>query len=318
MKKQSKKFDVITIGGATCDILFYSKDGELISTSNATKQKLLAFEYGAKIYADKIYNEVGGGANNASVAFARLGLKAAVVCAIANDDNGKAILSNFKANKVDTSLIKLDSKNSTGFSVILTVNNESKEHIAFLHRGANENLSAKDLPISKLNADWFYISALPKNNWKPMMDEIVKLDRNIVWNPGMKQLNDIAAVKKYLPNVKVLIINHDEALEFKKLKEIKGLLAHIFTLGPKLVIITDGEKGAYAFDGKKYYFIKAKEVKAANTIGIGDAFGSALTCGLVYGKNIKDSLKWGINNSASVVSKIGAQKGLLTLNQIKR
>ncbi|MFA6422324.1 MAG: carbohydrate kinase family protein [Candidatus Buchananbacteria bacterium] len=318
MKKQPQKFDVITIGGATRDILFYSKDGELISTTNVTKQKLLAFEYGAKVYADKVFYEIGGGACNAAVSFAKLGLKSATVCAIGSDDNGRNILLNFKNNKVDTSLIKIDTKNDTGFSVILTVNNEAKEHIAFLHRGANDALSAKDLKIDKLNTDWFYVSALPHNNWKGIMDEIVKLKKNIVWNPGLKQLQDMASLKKYLPHIKVFMVNHDEALEFKKLKEIKGLMEFIFKLGPKTVVITDGKKGAYAFDGKKYYFIKAKTVKAVNTIGIGDSFGGGLTGALIYGKNITDSLRWGISNSASVVGKIGAQKGLLTKKQIER
>ena len=56
----SKKFDLITIGGATVDLSFYSKDGELVSTGNITKQKLLAFEYGAKIIADKVFTTLAG------------------------------------------------------------------------------------------------------------------------------------------------------------------------------------------------------------------------------------------------------------------
>ena len=111
-------------------------------------------------------------------------------------------------------------------------------------------------------------------------------------------------------------MNRDEALEFKKLKDIKGLLQYIFELGPKLVVITDGANGAYAYDGKKYYFMKAKTTKVVNTLGVGDAFGSALTSALIYDKNIKEALEWGIKNSASVVSHIGAQAGLLTKAKI--
>ena len=150
------------------------------------------------------------------------------------------------------------------------------------------------------------------------MDEAVKADKNIVWNPGSKQLSEIGKMKKYLPHIRIFMVNHDEANEFRKLKDVKGLLGHIHSLGPKLVIITDGRHGAYAYDGKKYYFIKAKQVKNVNTIGVGDAFGSALTSAIIYGKSIKESLEWGIKNSASVVGHIGAQKGLLTLKQIDK
>ena len=316
--KKPEKFDVIAIGGATRDILFYSKEGELISTGNITKQKLLAFEYGAKISADRIYFDCGGGAANTSVLFAKVGLKSAVICKIGHDDNGLSIVKNFKENKVDTSLIKVDAKANTGFSVILTVNNEAKEHVAFLYRGANDLLSKRDLSINKLNTDWFYITSLPKESWEGIMDEVVKLGKNIVWNPGSKQLAELAKLKKYLPHIRVFMVNHDEAMEFRKLKDTKGLLKHIFSLGPKLVVITDGKKGAYAYDGKKYYFIRAKSVKNVNTIGVGDAYGSALTSAFIYGKSIKESLEWGIRNSASVVGHIGAQKGLLNKKQIER
>ena len=108
------------------------------------------------------------------------------------------------------------------------------------------------------------------------------------------------------------MVNHVEAMEFRKLKDMKGLLSYLGMLGPKIVVITDGANGAYALDGKKYYFMKAKSKKVINTLGVGDAFGAGLTSALIYDKSIKEALAWGIKNSASVVGQIGAQAGLLT------
>ncbi len=317
MKKTKSIFDIVCIGGSTTDVLFYSREGELISTSDITKQKLLAFEYGAKIMADKVFFTYGGGAANASVSFSRLGLKSSIITRVGHDDNGKGILLNFKDNHVNDSLIKIDKKLSTGFSVILTVNNESKEHVAFLHRGANEDLSAKDIP-SEIDTDWFYITSLPKEGWASIMSKVVKTEKKIAWNPGASQLKELKTLKTFLPFIEVLILNRDEAFEFKKLKDIKGLLKYIYSLGPKMVTITDGAKGAYLFDGKTFYFMKAPRAKAVNTIGVGDSFGSALTAGLVYGKSIRQALSWAVKNSASVVGQVGAQKGLLTLRQISK
>jgi sugar/nucleoside kinase (ribokinase family) len=222
------------------------------------------------------------------------------------------------ANKVDISLVKLDEKNPTGFTVILTVDNPSKEHIAFVHRGANTALNDKDLPSLAINAKWFYVTSLPAVGWQKIMDKLVATERKIVWNPGNEQLKNIPAIKKYLNKIEVLIVNHDEALEFKKLKDMKGLLAHLKSLGPKVAVITDGANGAYAIDDKKQYYMKARSSKPINTLGVGDAFGSALTSALVYDKNIKEALTWGIKNSASVVAHIGAQKGLLTKREIEK
>jgi len=150
------------------------------------------------------------------------------------------------------------------------------------------------------------------------MSALVATKKNIVWNPGGRQLAELNKLKKFLPKIKMLMINYDEALEFRQLKEIKGLIKYIKNLGPQLVVITAGAKGAYVYDGQKYYFLKAQSVKSVDTVGVGDAFGAAFTSALIYGKNIKQALTWGIRNSASVVAKVGAQNGLLNRRQIDK
>ncbi|MEI6627262.1 MAG: PfkB family carbohydrate kinase [bacterium] len=313
-----KKLDVVTIGGATRDMMFYSGEGELINTSDITKQKLLAFEYGAKIMVDKLNYSFGGGAANVAVSFAGLGLKVAPVCRVAQDEIGQAILQNFKNRSVDYSLLSIDLKEHSGFSVVLTVKNAAHEHILFTYRGANDLLSVDDLRLSKVDVKWFYVSSLPEVGWEKVMHKVVEQKKPIAWNPGSHQLKNIEQVKAFLPNISLFVVNHDEALFFKKLKDIKGLLKTIQDFGPKIVVITDGSKGAYAYDGKKYYYIKAQAVKAVDTVGVGDAFASAFTAALIYGKNIKQALRWGMKNSASCITQIGAQNGLLTLKRIEK
>jgi len=117
-KNKIKKLDVICIGGATRDIMFYSGEGELVTTSNLTKQKLLAFEYGAKITADDLYFNFGGGAANTAVSFTMVGLKVGIVCRLGNDENGRAVLKNLKDKSIETALIKIDQTKKTGFSMI--------------------------------------------------------------------------------------------------------------------------------------------------------------------------------------------------------
>ena len=311
LKRNIKKFDVVSIGGATSDFMFYSGEGELISTNNLTKQKLLAFEYGAKIIADKLYPTYGGGAANTAVAFARLGLKTGIICQVGWDEEGRKAGENLKKHRVDSSLIKYDKHNLTAFSMILTVKGAENEHIVFAHRGASDTLSNKDLQLDKIASDWLYISSLPKINWAGIMASVIKTKSKIAWNPGNAQLQQLAKMGKYLPKVKLFLLNKDEALEFKKLKDIKGLIKYIRGLGPEIVVITDGSAGAYVYDGHKYYFMKALKVKSVDTVGVGDAFSSAFTGALIYGKNIKTALSWGIKNSASVIGKVGAQNGLL-------
>ncbi|HNP74877.1 MAG TPA: PfkB family carbohydrate kinase [bacterium] len=317
-KNKIKKLDVICIGGATRDIMFYSGEGELVTTSNLTKQKLLAFEYGAKITADDLYFNFGGGAANTAVSFTMVGLKVGIVCRLGNDENGRAVLKNLKDKSIETALIKIDQTKKTGFSMILTINNPAKEHILFTYRGSNDDLSFRDIKLANYSTDWFYVSSLPALGWEKIIKNLTAYKKKIAWNPGSQQLASIDRVKKFLPKIEVLFLNRDEALEFKKLKNIKSLLKYLHGLGPRVVVITDGAAGAYTYDGQKYYFLKARSSKNVDTVGVGDAFNSAFTSALIYGKSIKDALRWGINNSASVVAQIGAQNGLLSKRQITR
>jgi len=88
-------------------------------------------------------------------------------------------------------------------------------------------------------------------------------------------------------------------------------------MGPNIIAITVGKKGVYAYDGQKIYYQKSALAKVINTTGAGDSFSAAFVASLFYQpENIKKALKWGVLNSASVIDKIGAQKGLLTKKQI--
>ena len=51
--------------------------------------------------------------------------------------------------------------------------------------------------------------------------------------------------------------------------------------------------------------------------GAGDAFASTFTSALILGKAVKEALQWAPVNSAYVVQQIGAQKGLLTREQLE-
>jgi len=64
----------------------------------------------------------------------------------------------------------------------------------------------------------------------------------------------------------------------------------------------------------KYY---PKKIIAKNTTGVGDAFGAGFTWAyLIMGFNLEKSLNLGIKNSLSVLTKVGAQEGLLNQAEI--
>lgn len=325
-----KKYDCLVIGGATEDVMFYTDESVVIKNPNAkdiTRQKLIAFEYGAKIPSQAAYFTLGGGAQNVSVAMAKLGLQVSILTAIGGDGIGEEIRQNLKKYGIDQNLVKVYLRDRSSFSFIINTGT-FKEHVIFTYRGANYILHIIPSDLKKVKTNWFYLTSLQGDYWKSNLQNIFKVVTEtkikISWNPGGVQLaSGFKYLSRYLKQTEILHLNKDEAIELvlsygKKVTNIEKLLITIKAWGPKLVVITDGPNGAYAFDGKKIYFRKAPNTKGINTTGAGDSFCSAFVWAIIKFNDIKMALQAGIINSNSVITEIGAQNGLLTNKQIKK
>lgn len=325
------KYNFITIGGATEDITFYTGEGILINNKkDLLKQKLLAFEYGAKIKVDRSFAGFGGGAANAAVSLANFNFKIACLCAIGEDSRGQRILDNFKKRGVETALVKKVKSLETGFSFLLV--GPANEHIVFSNRAANDQLSITNYELRIMRqAEWMYLTSL-SGDWNKIFKKIFSISGvKIAWNPGHRQiLTGLKGLKEYFKKTTCLIVNKDEAIElvlsFKKYKakdgvflnKVKNLLLVLSSCGPKIVVITSGKHGADALAAGKFYHQPiVKEKERADTTGVGDAFGSAFIAGLeLYKQDIAKSLLLAAKNAASVISLAGAQNGLLRRKDI--
>ncbi|MBD3248046.1 hypothetical protein GF382_02015 [Candidatus Falkowbacteria bacterium] len=322
------KYDFITIGGAVIDETFKADEGELIDNSqDILRQKLIGFEYGAKVILKDHHEYFGGGASNAAVCLSRLGFKSAAFVQVGNDERGLKILANFKKEKVSIKFVKVSHELSTGFSFVLVT--KGNEHIIFTSRGANESLSVNFVEKKALEqGKWLYISSL-SGEWEKVLDKaLAVVGPKKAWNPGSTQLKaGLRKLSKYIKKVDVLVLNQDEATElaisdkkYKKkskayLKKTENLLKILKSYCSGIVVITKGDKGAYAYDGEKIYHEKAKKIAGIqDTTGVGDAFSSSFVAGLHnFNGNIKRAMKLGIQNSGYVLKKTGAQNGLMKI-----
>lgn len=325
------RFDVITIGSALEDITFYTSECRLINNKgDLLCKKMLAFEYGAKIGVDKINKSFGGGAANTAVSFSNLGLKTSIVSSIGNDERGDKIKKNFRDKGVNLRLMQVHKDKETGYSFILASTIHDNEHIVFSNRGTNNLLQLNTKIVSLLNkkTDWIYVTSLC-GKWRDNLNAIFSCDKpNIAWNIGSAQLKSGARfLSKYLKRTKVLILNKDEALELalsdlknknkpnKTLNNSRYLIRLLWDMGPELVVITNGRRGAYAYDGLKFYAQGIhKNRRRVDTTGVGDAYGSGFIAGLIiHNFDIEKSLVLASKNAAGVVAEVGAQNGLLGL-----
>lgn len=327
------KYDFITIGGATRDISFFTNEGVLINNSkDLLRQELLAFEYGAKIKVNKFYYSYGGGAANAAVCLSNFGFKTACISTIGDDENGRMILKNLKEREVESCLMKIKKGEGSGASFILVA--PSGERIIFSQRGTNYLLDIDKKDLRELDkAQNVYIASLA-GDWYSNLRKIFTVaednGQKVFWNPGMTQLlSGYKKISPFIRKVTVLALNKDEALQliynsdqFKNLNNDflnrpENLVKAIYSLGPKVAVITLGSAGVVAYDGAVVYKHKIiKEKKRVDTTGIGDIFNSSFAAGYVmYKADIAKAIGLALKNSASKVGHLGAQNGLIKMKQ---
>lgn len=326
-----RNHDIITIGGATRDIMFYNDAGVIIDNpDDLLRKKLVGYEYGAKIKPTEVHFVLGGGGCNAAVNFARLRLKTGAFIRLGLDREGDAIQAQLNDENVDTKYIERDHAESTGFSFI-AIHEKTKEHTAFLYRGANDRMKMTQSELRHAKAKWFYVSSLAGKYWTVTMKNLVKhLTNNrktrLAWNPGSTQIKKgMRILSPLMKLTDTFIVNKDEAIELAlsvsgrvpSINNVWTLAKIIKSRGPRLVVITQGKRGAYVYDGQNKYFEKGVTRNECDTTGAGDAFGSTFVAGLMmFRGNVKRALRSAIVNSSSVVGSVGAQNGLMTRSQL--
>ena len=332
-------YDFITIGSATMDVFVQCEDANVVSVSSLNKKsEFMSYPYGAKVEISEFDSQVGGGGVNTAVNFANLGYKTGAIFKIGDDIYSKGILESFKDTNVDLSNIIQDPDISTGFSIILVSFQGDRTVLA--HRGANAMITKHDINFDAIKkAKMLYIAPINGNSSK-VLDDIVKFANEhhlyVCFNAGSSSIKrGFKYLEKILAYAHVVVLNKEEAsmatqiqvrpdtrdVKFSHEKihpDVKAMLQKLKVRDYQLVVITDGGNGAYAYDGKKYYYCPVFEGPVVSTLGAGDAFASTLCAAMAHTNNdIGKSLMYASVNSAGVVSNFGATSGLLTYEEIE-
>ena len=309
------KFDVATFGSAFVDVYLKSKGLKRIKTSKVKTGKALCAPHGAKINVDELVIASGGGATNNAVSFERLGLQAACIACVGDDHWGLFIKKKLKSEGVSLLYLQQSDKSQTSYSNILVSSDGSRTILVY--RGASNDLSWYKVDWDRLSARWFHVSSLGGD--LALLSKILSIARHknipVSVNPGSGELKQKESFLGYLDQVKVLFVNKHEAanltgVSHKNEKKIKDKLAK---LGVEWVVMTKGRRGSVAIKKGREEECKMGifKVETIEETGAGDAFGSGFVAGQLLGHSIKDSLKLGAANAASVTTKIGCKEGLL-------
>ena len=317
------KIDVLSVGGMVTDTFIRLVDDQARVTDNGEGKKTITMPFGVKIpfeHAEDI--QAVGNAANASVSFARLGLKSALHANVGNDQAGRDMLAYLEDQKVDTRLIKVNSGKASNHHYVLWY----KEERTILVKDEEYTYHWPHLRPDEM-PKWIYFTSMGEGA-EAFHDELASWlarheDVKLAFQPGTFQIKMGAKkLAELYKQTDVLAVNREEAVQITNgdYKNLNELFDKLHALGPKTVVISDGPNGAYASDGEKRLKmpIYPDPSPPYERTGAGDAFTSTFVAALIHGADIEGALQWGPINSMSVVQHVGAQKGLLTHAQLEK
>jgi ribokinase len=295
----AEKFDIVSMGAGLVDVFMYTDVHE--------QGKFMCYNIGAKLQIQKSHFDVGGGAINTSTTFSRMGLKTGMLSKIGKDAFGCKILEKLKKEKVKF-LGRIDSY--SGYSIILDSIEHDRTILTF--KGANDLLKPGEFQVP--SAKWFYFSSMAKDSFQSQI-KIAKSKKNkykIAFNPSLYLFHN-EDVKSLIKLVDVLIVNNEEA------DMISSDHKKIISLGPQIVIVTNGKEPFLCYTKEKTYKIYPHEnIKIIERTGAGDAFASGFVAGYIKTRDIEQSLQIGVANSESVVKYMGSTNIILSWPQAQK
>ena len=322
----NEQYDFIAIGDTVTDAFISIKQASVYAEhdqdGDGTVDQELCFINGAKIpYESVTIIPAVGNAANAAVAAARLGLRSAFVSDVGEDDHGKEILATLVKQGVDTRFVRAHAGMQSNYHYVLMHNAERT--ILIKHERYPYKLADVGSP------KWLYFSSVGEDSLAYHEEIAAYLashpDVKLAFQPGTFQIKmGKDALKELYARTEAFFSNVEEARIILKTNEPKpeNLPKMMSALGPKISVITDGPKGAYAYDdysGKTYFMPPYPDPNPpVSRTGAGDACSSTITVALALGLPLTTALQWGPINSMNVVQHVGAQTGLLPRVELEK
>ncbi|MFZ2484471.1 MAG: PfkB family carbohydrate kinase [Minisyncoccia bacterium] len=311
-------YDFVAIGDIVTDAFIKLKDAS--TTCDVDREHCtITMPFGEKIPYEsvEVVRAVGNSAN-AAVSASKLGLTSALVSYVGDDQNGKECIESLNKDRVATDFLRVQADKKTNYHFVLWY--EDDRTILVKHEEFKRTFPELGEP------KWLYLSSLGGDTLE-YHKQIAKYladhpNVSLAFQPGTFQINlGQEKLKDIYARTKIYFSNVGEAEKILGLDTLgtTELLKRMKEIGPEIVVITDGPKGAYAYDGKDMWQqLPYPDPKPPfERTGAGDAFASTTVAALALGNDLPTALSWGAVNSMSVVQQVGAQKGLLTIPQIE-
>ena len=263
----------------------------------------------------------GGKGANAASAIARLGADVTLCAKLGADLHGQKLYDYYKEAGIDTSAIKVDREHPTGLAVV--IREDDGDNRIVVYPGANSYLTVDAVREAfDCNPDALYLGF-------EIPFAIAVAAANIASSRNIPIFIDAApAGRDYdlesLPMVEVFSPNETETLEYTGVapntmeSALRAALALYRRVKCRYIVIKQGARGAFLYDGKRYTTIPAVRAgKVVDTTAAGDAFTAGVAVEYLYnGGDIKGAIRYGCAAGAITVTREGAASSVPTSDEV--
>lgn len=308
----------LVVGSSDIDIFASLRD----VSSVKQEEESITLDLGAKIPVQIKAMTMGGNGANVSVGMKRLGMHVSFYTYLGTDILSRQIESELETDEIEV-IEDVKRGEKTSLSYILDLKDD---RIIFSHHETRDYgfetdrvLDVSSMYLTSIGVEW-------KEAYLKIAQYVAGNNVTLAFSPGSPQLADInEIVLDVVSKSTLLFMNKEEGEKILKAAgesagNIQELLEKLLQLGPKIVSITDGKEGAYAAQGNELYHILPFDTdsKGEDKTGAGDSYAAAFFSAYLSGKDLKECMRWGAVNSNSVMQKVGAQAGLLDVEQLEK
>lgn len=274
-----------------------------------THENVLGTDYG--------YAFGGKGANQAT-ALSKLGANVKMIGKVADDDNGRKLISNLDSLGIDTSGI---SKNGiqTGLAAIM-IDSEGRNRIV-VYEGANSEIEPKEA-ISHLDSNTDLLLVQFETN----EDAVVSIVNHAVKN-NITTVVDCGPAKNFnlerMQGITILSPNENETEALTGIfpsteEDILSASKKLYERSKaKYVVLKLGERGCSVWDNQTLKILPAYKSKVVDTTAAGDCFTAAMALEYITHGDIYKACDMGNKAGSIAVSRMGAADSMPTAEELK-
>ena len=238
----------------------------------------------------------GGNTVNVDVYFVRLGGEASYVGAVGTDHYGQLILDALREKEVDISHVKV-LPGKTAITHVELVNGE--RIFGDYDEGVLADFTLSDEDVDFLCQHDMVVTAL----WGKVENDLAKIKAKgipVAFDAATRPEDPI--VDTAISNVDYLFYSSDDG----DTPELRENMKKLHSRGPKVVVVTLGEKGSIAYDGDKFTVCGIVPCDVVDTMGAGDSYIAGFLYGILSKKPIEECMQMGAANSSITIGYNGA------------